>query len=392
MTPAEEEFAEARPGPGRKEVLGKLSELLDRSGIEVDEIAKINRVNLWQGFYKDDEGDAHTVDMAGVQFVPTWADGPKWPVIHQADPVKLNVRPLKPIRLDGWKRAYVFPDIQIGFRQLRDQESGELYLDPFHDESAIACAMAVLRVVRPDVVIFLGDCLDLPAQSKYVQEPSWQLTTQDALNRFHRLLSEVRSLLPEAEIVVLEGNHDLRLPKSVMVNAATAFGLTRANLPKEWPVLSVPHLCRFDELNVTYASGYPANEYWLSESLACIHGRLTGNATKSAASRVVEDERVSIVYGHTHAVEMRQKTRRVHGGNRTSFAASPGCLCRIDGAVPSVKGGIDPWGRPLQSYENWQQGAAVITYEKDGNRHNYEQLSIYEGWTVYRDRFYGEAA
>ena len=319
------------------------------------------------------------------------ATGPDWPVIHQPDPIEVKVEPLKPVALDGWQRAFIFPDTQIGYRQLRDQTTGELYLDPFHDEAAIACALAAMRAARPHVVVFLGDCLDLPAQSRYLQEPSWAATTQDALNRFYRLLAEVRATLPEARIVVLEGNHDLRLPKSIMTNAAWAFGLTRAGIPAEWPVLSVPHLCRFDELSVEYAAGYPANTFWLSESLACVHGHLVGNATKSSASRVVEDERVSVIFGHVHSIEMRQKTRRVHGGRRTSFAASPGCLCRIDGSVPSVKGGIDPWGRPLKSVEDWQQGAAVVTYQPDGDRHNYEQLSVYEGWTVYRDQFF-EAA
>lgn len=325
-----------------------------------------------------------------LRVVPSATQGPAWPVVEQAPPVRLSVKPLRPVALDGWQRAFVMPDIQIGFRQLRDQQSGELYLDPFHDESAIACALAVLRVVRPHLVVFLGDCLDLPAQSKYVQEPSWQLTTQDAINRFYRLLAEVRAMLPESRIVVLEGNHDLRLPKSIMVNAGWAFGLTRAGVPADWPVLTVPHLCRFDELGIEYSEGYPANEFWINGSLACIHGHLIGNQTKSTSSRVVEDERVSCIFGHVHTVEMRQKTRRVHGGRRTSFAASPGCLCRIDGAVPSVKGGVDSWGRPVRSYENWQQGAAVVTFEPDGDRHNYEQLSIYEGWTVYRDKFYGD--
>lgn len=313
--------------------------------------------------------------------------GPAWPVIDRADPVKINVRPLQPLKLDGWKRAFIFPDIQVGYRQLRNAKD-ELYLDPFHDEVALSVAMAVLKAARPDIVVFLGDCLDFPMLGKFIQEQSFQTTMKDALNRFHRLLALVRALLPHARIVVLEGNHDLRLPKAILTNAMWAFGLTRANAPQDWPVLSLPHLCWFDDLNIEYASGYPANTFWINQNLACIHGFLTGNKTKSAASRVVEDERVSTIFGHVHSIELRQKTRQVYQGQRTNFAASPGCLCRIDGAVPSVKGGIDLWGRPLLSFENWQQGAAIVTFEPDGDRHNYEQLSIFGGTAIWRDRMF----
>ena len=68
------------------------------------------------------------------------------------------------------------------------------------------------------------------------------------------------------------------------------------------------------------------------------------------------------------------------------MAASPGCLARIDGAVPSTKGGIDLDGVPLQSYEDWQQGLAVVRYEPGDGRFIYHDIAIFDGYAQWRDR------
>jgi hypothetical protein len=62
---------------------------------------------------------------------------------------------------------------------------------------------------------------------------------------------------------------------------------------------------------------------------------------------------------------------------------SPGCLCRVDGAVPSVKGSTDVNGRPVVYYENWQQGMAVITYKPEGSFH-VDLVHIDDGKTLFR--------
>ena len=71
------------------------------------------------------------------------------------------------------------------------------------------------------------------------------------------------------------------------------------------------------------------------------------------------------------------------------MAASPGTLARIDGAVPSTKGGVDAWGRPKTVVEDWQQGVGLVTYEDTGkNLFTYEVATIYDGWTMFRGQEY----
>lgn len=357
-----------------KDRLKRLSALLDRSGINLDEIERVKGVKLYQGFYKDSEGTAHTVDMAALDMVPSWADGPEWPVVQPAKPCVVEHK-AKPRKQGKWKRAVILPDPQIGYR--RDLDTGAL--DPIHDEAAMACALRLVAAADPDTIINLGDTLDLAEWGTFEQEAGFAFTTQASIDRGHRWLAEQKAAAPALERhELIEGNHDRRMEKAVRRNAMAAFGLKRANEPESWPVMSVPNLLRLDELDVTYVGGYPAGITWVNDNLACIHGHKVRSSGSSAAL-VVDDERVSVLFGHVHRIELQHKTRRTKDGPKQSFAASPGCLCRIDGAVPSVKSSTDPMGRPLLSWENWQQGVAVVEYEPGDGRFHLELVPIIDG-------------
>jgi len=68
-----------------------------------------------------------------------------------------------------------------------------------------------------------------------------------------------------------------------------------------------------------------------------------------------------------HRQELQSRTVFDRQGSIKSVAISPGCLCRVDGAVPSVNGSTKIDGTPATYYENWQQGIAVITTDAKGD-------------------------
>jgi predicted phosphodiesterase len=373
------------PGP-LPERLGRIAKLLEDSGIPLDEVGRIDKVRI--GDYqttvkiRNEDGSDRLEQVTNradsLVITPSWETGPEWPVIQPAAPTVVKATTAKRPDTDGWRQAVILPDPQIGYRRYEDGT-----LDPFHDEQAMAVALKLVRALRPDVVVNLGDFLDFAQFGTFEQEPAFALTTQAALDRGHRFLAEQRANAPEADIVLLEGNHDRRLLKATIKNAAAAFGLRRANVPESWPVLSVPHLLRLDELDVEYIEGYPAGIYWVNENVACIHGHKVRSAGSTAAA-VIDDERVSTIFGHVHRIELQHKTRRTKDGPRFSFAATPGCLCRLDGAVPSTKSSTDSAGRPVGSVENWQQGVAVVTFEPGNGRFAYEVAAIYDGELTFR--------
>lgn len=308
-------------------------------------------------------------------------DGPAWPVIQPARPTQIYPLNRNPRYDPEWKTAVILPDPQIGFRRFDDGT-----LDPFHDTKAMDLALLIIEYEQEmwgvQQVVNLGDFLDLPSQGRFAQEASFANTTQLAIDAGHEFLARQRAAAPDAEVVLIEGNHDRRLQNFVEANALAAFGLKRANMPGSWPVMSLPYLLRLDELNVTYIDSYPAGKHWVNDKLRAIHGNKVRSNGSTAAAYTNDMPHISTVFGHTHRLEIQSKTTWDRLGKIRSMAISPGCLCRVDGGVPSVNGAIDPHGHPKEEFENWQQGVAVIKY-KDSGEFFVNLVQIEDGRTVY---------
>lgn len=372
--------------PSKTATLGKIADLLERNGIDVDDVGKVARMNLWQMGYVDKDGEAQTQDLIGVSLSPSWAEGPQWPVVVPGPVYKLPNLPTKPAKpTNGWSTCVVLPDVQIGFYR---NAAGEL--EPIHDERAIAVALAITKAEQPDVIVCVGDNLDLAEMSKYRLTAPYQMTTQATIDRGALFAAEMRAAAPDARIVWIEGNHEARLPNTLIDNARAAFGLRRGNTFAEPPVMSVPFLCRFDEYGVEYLPGYPASKFWINERLRVIHGHKVKSGGSTAHSYLAT-EKTSVIFGHVHRREYASRAREDHDGPKEIMAASPGCLARCDGVVPSTKGGYDLDGRPVPTVEDWSQGLAVVKYEPGDGRFTYHNIAIHEGWALWNGREYRAA-
>lgn len=369
--------------PPSKYTVGKLAELLERNGIDVDAIGRIKNVSLYQNITKDKEGVVEVHDLHAIQFSPIWEEGPEWPVVQQGPQVRLPTIKAKPAKSSRFKKAVVFPDMQIGyFKNLQGE------LEPTHDEVAIDLALAIAKDCQPEEIVLLGDNLDLPEMSKYRHSPAFQQTTQATVDRGALLAAQLRAAAPNARIRWLAGNHEERLINYILDNARAAFGLRKGNTPESWPVLSVPYLCRFDEYGVEYIPGYPAGSLWLNERLKIIHGT-KHKSNGSTAHKYLDTEKVSVIFGHIHRREYASRTRDDWDGPKEVMAASPGCLARRTGVVPSTKGGIDLDGRPITVIEDWQAGLAVVHFEDSGDHHFvYEQVAIHDNWCMWNGKVY----
>jgi len=367
----------------RQQFLNALAETLRKKGIDPDDIGEIKKVSTSQTLIKNLEGEAEVHDLWHFQFSPAFEEGPEWPVVQPGPSIKLPKMPNVKKVVKPYKQAVIVPDAQIGFYRRSDGQ-----LEATHDELAISVALQVIADIKPEIIVCVGDNIDFPELGKYRTSPAFALTTQASVDRATVFAAQLRSAAPRAKIVWMAGNHEERLPNFILDNAKATFGLRKGDAPKSWPVMSIPSLCRFDDFNVEYRPGYPAGEFWINEKLRVIHGtRVKSNG--STAHLYLNSEKTSVIYGHIHRVETAFKTRRDFEGPKTIMAASPGCLARIDGAVPSTKGGIDLDGRPLTVVEDWQQGLGVVTYEDKGDhKFSYEVMHIYNGWGVLRGTEY----
>jgi predicted phosphodiesterase len=361
------------------ESISAIAKLLQERGVDAKEIGNVSQAKFsaW-----GDPDNPKTSTSVVIKMSPTWDDGPEWPVVQQAAPKTVKPFNVAKIKRDV-KWAIVYPDPQIGYRM--DSHGN---LDPFHDEQAMAVGLAISKDVNPDKVINLGDFEDFAPFSRFAQEASFAMTTQHGLDRGHEFLAEQVSAATSAEdLILFEGNHDRRLQNMIEANALGAFGLQQAKLPESWPVLSLPHLLRLDELGFTYIDGYPAGEYWINERLRCEHGNKVGKAG-TIAKKIIEDERVSVITGHTHHLEFVSKTMEAKTGPKVNAAYTMGCLCRIDGAVPSTNSSTDVFGKPMKSYENWQQAVGVVEYVDGDGWFNVHTVLIHEGEALFNGKLY----
>lgn len=289
--------------------------------------------------------------------------GPAWPVIQP--PAPIHVLPpaveVKPIARDPrYKLSVKGADTQIGFRRLADGS-----LDPFHDEEAMALFIEACRLLQPDKIQILGDFLDMSEQGRFAQEKAFAGTTQLAFDAGYRFLAQLRAACPDAEIIIIEGNHDKRLQNFVEANALAAFGLKRADMPESWPVMSLPFLLRLDDLDIKYIEAYPAATDWDNDQTRNIHGTRANSNGSTMAQYLNDLPHINTWAGHTHRAEVVYKrVMGLRGEAIESYAANPGCLCRTDGGVPSVKGAINSSGIPAKVVEDWQAGFGILYYNE----------------------------
>jgi hypothetical protein len=281
-------------------------------------------------------------------------------VIQQAEPVVLRVINRQPKPARDLKLALKGADTQIGFRRLADGT-----LDPFHDAAAMGVFIQAATQLQPDKIQILGDFLDLASQGRFAQEAAFANTTQEALNAGHKFLATLRAVCPDAEMVIIEGNHDKRMQNFIEANALAAFGLKRANMPESWPTMSLPFLLRLDELNISYVDAYPAATDWDNDTTRNIHGTKANSKGSTTAQYVHQVPHLNTWAGHTHRVEITyHNVIGPRGEAIESYSANPGCLCRVDGAVPSVNGAIGADGAAARIVENWQQGFGLAYYNE----------------------------
>lgn len=368
--------------------LRMLYDILKAKGIDLADLehANVRGVKFHQMGYKDADGEARTHDLAGIHIAPGWDEGPAWPVIQPGPKPKPTPKVKARKAATGWQDAYLVPDMQIGY--FADTDGN---LVAIHDEAAMAVALAIAKDLQPARIVFHGDNADFAEMSRFRLSPAFAQTVQATIDRCTLLAAEYREACPNAEIDWLEGNHEARLSFYIIDNAKAAFGLRRGREPKGWPVLSLPHLCHFDESQVSYVSGYPANEVWLNDNFRVIHGHKV-KSNGSTAHSYLDDARVSTAFGHVHRRELGQRTRHTRNGPRTVTSVSFGCLARIDGVVPSTKGGMDVHGQPVRTTEDWQQGVGIVRFQPGDGLHAVEHVEILNGWAMWRDREYGTKA
>ena len=318
----------------------------------------------WDFAIKNSDGEIETQRLTSNTYEPNVDKGD---FIRQAKPTIVRpTRRKRPTRSDTITLA--FGDAQI----------------PFQDEHAMTMALRAVEEIQPDNVVLTGDMLDLPSLSRFEQRREWAGRMQEALDRYHLFLAEIRAR-HIGRLAVVHGNHEERLPKMLRKDAAELIGLRRANAEHELGILTIQYLARYDDLEVESITGYPNGTLWLEDNLQVIHGTETKRQGQSAVN-YLRKEQVSTIYGHDHRLAVAWQTRNTRLGGVACVAASPGCLARTDGYVPGYRFTTAENGEVVPHSQDWQQGVLLIAHNE--RNHDVTPLRISERGINIGDKYH----
>lgn len=364
--------------------LQKLAQVFQDAGINIDaeDLEGASRAGFHVGFIRNAEGEIeYTKPLPNVQF----GKRKKMALndfISQADPVDIKPNKTKPVERD-YKLIVVFGDSQIEYRQI----NGE-YL-PIHDERALEIVRQLCREYQPEVIVNLGDTIDLAALSRFQADSDhFRHSLNPAFNRVHKMYAELRAESPNAEIHEVDSNHNTRLGKFILNKVPELYGIRQAGTDESsYPALTYPFFANLDAVDVKWHSGYGAAQYvygtdYQAPPIVFKHGNTVVSNGSTANKESKENPETHIVRGHGHRMETHYRTTRA-GLYLASIMV--GCTCRIDGWVPSYGSAVDDFGIPVQKQEQWQQGILIITDYMNGE-YNFDHIAIQNGKAYYEGK------
>lgn len=244
---------------------------------------------------------------------------------------------------------------------------GDTHL-PFQDDAALRVVAQVIRVVKPDVVVHMGDLMDAYHLSRFDKNPKRIHTLQDEIDMARAHLASFRILAPKARFVFLEGNHSDRLRRALWSMPPQAEALMKLDAITN--NLTWPKLLGLEELGIEFIPYGEQSRANIFPRFIVKHGTVVRQLSAYTARAEWQKYGRSGASGHTHRLGMFM--HRDHNGNHVWVET--GCTCKLD---PEYA--VDP---------DWAQGCVVVTFEQKTGAFQVEPVYIHHGTTVFRGQWY----
>lgn len=210
---------------------------------------------------------------------------------------------------------------------------------PFHDLQSVQIALYDAKDKDCNTVILGGDIVDFYNLSVFDKTPH-KSTFQKEREMFWQLIDDINEILPDAEIIWIEGNHEYRFTRYLIGKSAELYGINEFTMPE------VFHLGQID---VKYID---RKQYIKAGSLNILHGHEFGNSITSPvnpARGFYLKAKDSAVFGHLHQSSEHSEAD-LRGNVKSCY--SVGCLCYLH-----------PEYRPLNK---WNTGFALVEINDNG--------------------------
>ncbi len=318
----------------RKRPEGDLFTEFVRKWYEADHTGKVNLAQMFEVSY---ETAKHWISEQGVARKPE-KPALVFPPVPESRP---NV-PTKLTTKEGLATAAILGDTHC----------------PYQDNEVVAAVEKFLEDSQPDYIVYNGDINDFYQVSSFSKDPSRLAHLQDDIDITTAMFKRHREIVPDAEIIFIEGTHENRWYKYLQ-DKAPAVSQLRGT--------TIPALYDLEKLGITYVPferGVLVNGTFL-----ILHGDYASIHSSYTAKHHFEQSGGSGICNHTHRGGSYYKRDRfgVYGWWENF------CLCRLD----------PDW---IQN-PNWQQGFSMVTFSDTG-RFFVEQVPIIDGQFIYGGKVY----
>lgn len=229
---------------------------------------------------------------------------------------------------------------------------------PIHDVKALSAIQDLLEDHQPELIVQLGDLLDLGSLAHFIKHPAITGTLQEEFDLGFEFWQEVRERCPESICVQIEGNHEKRLSRELCSHPQ--FHSLRS--------LTVPAQLRLDELDVNWV---PYKKNWfMQKNLLITHGTTVRGKSGQSGMTEMENRWVSGISGHVHRLSLVTKTTM----QGTSVWAEAGHLVDLEQ--------VDY----LDGQANWQQGFVIVYF--DDESFQIQTIPINNGRFIFEGKVY----
>lgn len=268
-------------------------------------------------------------------------------------PFAVSIPPAPPIRDGKVFTAVVYGDTHV----------------PFHDPAALAVVRGVVADVRPDVLLNVGDLVDCWQISRFDKDPTRSDSLQDNIDEARQHLAEMAALAPKSRRVLLEGNHEARLSRTIWKLEGAARELPKLRLFQA--AMTWPTLLETTAIGWEWIAERAQSQTSVLPKIITKHGSVVRKWSGMTAKGEWEKYGRSGLSGHTH--RLGQFLHRDHNG--TASWIETGCTCLMDA----------PYGSDF----DWQQGCVVLSWNKDRRLLQTELVSVRDGSALWRGKEIG---
>lgn len=252
-------------------------------------------------------------------------------------------------------------------RNLKIKDKVFVYSDihyPEHNEYALSVATKVMGDYKPTKIVLIGDALDMTPVSHWINDKKRLVENKRLLKDYEGFNTVLNDMVKKAgkqlkEVIYLKGNHEEWVDQYLDKN------------PELEGLLEVENNIKLDPKSKVKLSFVQYNDFHKIGKLYLTHGIYTN---KYHSFKTVDNVNATVMYGHTHDVQMFTKSGLAKGMDKY-MGISIGCLCDMSPKYMRNKP------------NNWMHAFATVDVMNNGNFIP-KVYNIIHGTTIFNNKLY----